>query len=51
MSKTMFNRNCDFDMDFVRPVNRKRSKRWLSDETRLLNKYGLSTRYMDMYAA
>ena len=37
-------------MDSFRVINRKRSRKWLSEETKLLNKYGVSRRYMDLYA-
>ncbi len=49
MRKNNMNRSSNFAMEFFRPVNHKRSQRWVSDETKLLNKYGLSSRYMDMY--
>ena len=45
----MVSRSSCFHMEAFRPINRKRSQRWLSDETRLLNKYGLNSRYLDMY--
>lgn len=38
-----------FAADRSRSVNRKRSQRWISDETRLFNKYGLNSRYLNMY--
>lgn len=49
MRKNMINRSSNFNMEFFRPVNRKRSQKWLSDETKLFNKYGLSSHYMDKY--
>jgi hypothetical protein len=49
MRKNMINRSSNFNMKLCRPINRKRSQKWLSDETKLLNKYGLSSRYMDKY--
>lgn len=33
----------------VRTVNRKRSQRWISAETRLFNKYGMNSHYLNMY--
>jgi hypothetical protein len=43
-------RSSNFALAYFRPINRKRSQRWLSDETRLFNKYGLGgCRYRDLY--
>lgn len=39
----------NYDMESAKAVNRKRSQRWVSDETKLLNKYGVSGRYLDVY--
>ena len=49
MRKNNNNRSSNFDLEFFRPINRKRSQKWLPDEVKLLNKYGMSSRYMDMY--
>ena len=49
MRKNINNDSNRFHMELFRPVNRKRSQKWLSDETKLLRKYGLGSRYMDLY--
>lgn len=53
MSKNKVSQHCNFDKEnrqTDRPVNRKRSQRWLSEETKLYNKYGLSNRYESRYS-
>ena len=49
MRKNMIRRSADLGVEYSRRVNHKRSRRWLCEETILLNKYCLSSRYMDLY--
>ena len=49
MKKNMDMNFSNYDMESAKAVNRKRSQRWVSDETKLLNKYGVSGRYLDVY--
>ena len=49
MRKNMNHRSSNFNMEFFRSINRKRSQRWVSDETKLLKKYGLRSRYLNKY--
>ena len=50
MRKNIMKRSNIIDQNSDRIVNRKRSQRWLSDETKLLNKYGFgSRRYESLY--
>ena len=49
MGKNNNNRSSDFCKESFRIINRKRSQRWVSDETKLLKKYGLRSRYLNKY--
>lgn len=49
MKKNINSRSYNHTAGLFHVINHKRSQKWLSDETKLLNKYGLSSRYMDLY--